>query len=617
MKLQRTSAPSAPHYRWAGRVALVALLAGCSSDVEAPIDPAAMPSELSPDVSNVPGSNSSNVPGANTTPGGVNPDMPPGSGTMGPTPNGTMPAPSSTDGPALPPVEDPPPPLPACGTPATSQIPRLTNAQYENTVYDLLKTVPSGLLATEQQGEISKSVMDGYHLSADSIAAQVMADPALKANFMKCEPVDDGAACLSETIQEFGQRAYRRPLTADETAAYEELVAKRSEITETGSVDEVAELLLRTFLKSPNFLSRAELAEVSDGAVFKLSSYEVASRLSYMLWDSMPDDDLFAAAAADQLQTREQIVSHARRMISDDKARSVVSKFHREYLHLTSTGRWGATQKDATLFPSFSTAVVPDMILETEMLLDKVFTSGGGFQDLLTTNVAFVTANTAPLYGLNPADFTEEPQEVQLEDRPGFLTRVGFLAAFSNQNRTNPIVRGAFITKDVLGIDPGPPDPDVTQQPLPNTPGLDTIREKVDAMTAGDPCVTCHGPFINPPGFVLEAYDATGALQTVERDTGAPIDTQAEVVFTREGGAELVSTPAEMMAKIAESIEAQKFYASKWVGYAYKRELTEPDACTAEALSARVAAGGYSIQDLLTDLTQTDSFVTRAIEVTP
>src|SRR5690606_2608246 len=117
---------------------------------------------------------------------------------------------------------------------------------------------------------------DGYRLSADNIAASVMADPELKSNFLRCTPEGDGVACLSETIREFGRRAYRRPLTDEEAARFDDMVARRAELTATGSVDEIAQVILATFLKSPSFLQRSELAETADASGnFKLSGHEV------------------------------------------------------------------------------------------------------------------------------------------------------------------------------------------------------------------------------------------------------------------------------------------------------------------------------------------------------
>lgn len=562
-----------------------------------------------------------------TTPGVVDPGNPntpsPSATTPGsPTPN--VPVPPGEPG-AQPPKK-PDVAASECvpGTPATSQLPRLTNAQYERTVYDLLGVEANGLLSAEQEGAINKTIWDSYVASAKAIAKKVMASTELKSNFMSCTPTGDGSECLRSTIVDFGARAYRRPLTDDEIADFEEhILQKREEVTESNTPDQVAELILATFLQSPQFLQRAELGEDTDAeGNFVLTSYEVASRLSYLLWGSMPDEELFVAAKNDALKTKEQVLAQATRMLEDDKARFISREFHDKYVQLTDSqkaDRWASTMKSANLFPAFVPQVASDMIIETQMLFDDVFTADGTFQDLFLTKTGFVTSRTAPIYGLT-GNFGDTPTKTTLDDsRPGFLTRIGFLAAFSNQERNNPIIRGAFITKDVLGIDPGAPDPNVGNTPLPNDPSLDTLRKRVDAMTAGDACANCHEKFINPPGFVLEAFDASGAIQSVDRTVvpeGAALDTKATLRVTMSGETVEVDGPVQMMQAIANSRDAQRLYAAKWVGYAFDRVLTEPDVCTVDALSAKLAAGGYSIKNLMTDLTQQNYFLTRAVEVT-
>jgi hypothetical protein len=646
-----------PHCVWLARFALTALLVGCSSDVGSPTTMADGPAGMTPGASgtgsvvtdangNVVGTvdANGNVVDANgMVVGMVDPNtgevIDPSTGgvvgsttTTGDTTGGTAtPGDTSTPGDTtategttattgddMPSTGSTATPVDCSSTPVpvTTQIPRLTNSQYNRTIFDLVGATAPGLLAIEQAGDITNSIWGGYTLSAETIAADVMSDPAKMSNFITCTPVGDGADCLSQTITEFGLKAFRRPLTPEEVASFEALVAQRAEITDTGSFEEIAEVLLQAFLTSPSFLMRAEIAEQPDAnGNFTLSSYEVASRLSYMLWGSMPDDELFAAAAADQLQSKEQILTQARRMVADPKARDIAAEMHREYLELYAGSRWDSAAKDSTSFPTFSQAAVPDMIEETEMLFDNIYASGGSFQDLLTTPKAYVTANTAPLYGLDAAMFGAEPTEVDLDPtmRPGFLTRVGFLAAYSPQTRTSPIIRGAFITKRVIGIDPGAPDPAAANTPLPDDPTLDTNRKRVEQQTSPPTCAGCHATIVNPSGFVMEVFDSAGVEQTTERDTGAPIDGVAEVRFDPDANTGvLINNPGELAANIAASASAQRLYAARWVGYAYGRELTDADACTADALGAKVNAGGYSIQDLLTDLTQTEYFQTRA-----
>jgi hypothetical protein len=322
------------------------------------------------------------------------------------------------------------------------------------------------------------------------------------------------------------------------------------------------------------------------------------------------------------LKTKQQVLAHAQRMVADDKARFIAREFHDRYVHLTDSqhaDRWTATSKNETLFPAFVPQVTADMIMETQMVFDDVFTSDGSFQDLLLTKTGFVTSRTAPIYGVT-GNFTDTHTKTTLdESRPGFLTRIGFLAAFANQERTNPILRGSFVTKDVLGVDPGNPDPAVANTPLPTDPTLDTLRKRVDTMTSNAGCSECHTPFINPPGFVLEAFDSAGASRTVDKtivESGVPLDTTANVKTSFDAEPVSVANPSELMTLIANAPSAQRHYAAKWVGFAFDRVLTGPDLCTVDAMSAKLAAGNYSIRNLITDLTQQDYFTTRSAEVT-
>jgi hypothetical protein len=511
------------------------------------------------------------------------------------------------------------------GVAVTSQIPRLTNTQYDRTVRDLLGVTglatfdgssPSSLLATDQAGGLTNVGWAAYQTVGSDIAAQVMADPSLKTRFITCEPAV--GTCLHDTVVRFGRKAFRRPLAAEEVAAFDAAIAAGREITPTGAPAEVAEVLLYLFLISPSFLQREELQDVSDGAGhFRLSSYEVASRLSYLLWGSAPDDTLSMAADEQKLMTPAQILEQAQRMVRDPRARDMVRAFHRSYALMGENTRWDNTNKDGALYPAFSKALVAPMQQEIEMFFDAVvFEQNGTFQDLILSRDAFVSSATAPLYGLDPGQFGAALTRTTLgPDRPGFLTRLGFLNAYSGYSGTSPILRGAFITKQVLGIAIGAPPPGAEQTPLPEaTADLNTNRKRFDAMTAGASCAGCHRPFVNPPGFALEAFDTVGRWQTSEHDTGAPIDTSADVVVDSGDPAVHVTGPAELMAAIAESRGAKAQYASKWLSYAFEREAHPDDACTAQQLAAKMTASGYTVLNLITDLTQSLAFRVRTAE---
>ncbi len=508
------------------------------------------------------------------------------------------------------------------GVAITSQVPRLTNAQYDRTIADLLgvQTLtaaggvqPSTILATDQSGGLTSLAWSAYQTVADMISQQVTSDPTLLKNFMNCTP---SAQCLQNTIVSFGRKAFRRPLSQDELTRFNAIVTNGASMSASSSMQDIATTVLYMFLISPSFLTRAETnATMDSSGNIQLSSWEVAQRLSYMLWGSIPDDALNTAADNNALTTQAQILAQAQRMLTDDKARLKMADFHRYYILMGPNTRWDNINKDTSLFPDFDPSMVPTLEQEEEKFFDGVsMVHKGTFQDLILSPLAYVNSATAPMYGLDPSGFTSDFQETKLDvtQRPGFMTRVGFLNAYAFYNRSSPIHRGAFIMKQVLGMPIGSPPPGASQTALPDaTADLNTNRKQVDAQTSGDACAGCHHTYINPAGFAMESFDAVGSWQTTELSTGAPIDSTSDVVIDNQ--TVHVTGPVDLMNKIAASTMAQHRYAEFLTSYLYEREDDPSDCGTVNALAAKIAPGGYSIQNLVTDLTQTIQFRTRAV----
>jgi hypothetical protein len=521
----------------------------------------------------------------------------------------TVPAPDS-DGTELPDVGG----VPGCvpGVTPTSQLSRLTGSQYDRTTNDLLglNGTPSQMLAPDSTASVAQRDWDGYQVAAKALAAEVMGNAQAKAKLLTC--AEDTSACAQELVVKIGARAFRRPLTDSEVTRYQALYENRAQLTETGSFDEAVQLIVEAFLSSPYFITVAELSEAQDGDSFVLDAYEVASRLSYMLWGTMPDETLFAAAAAGELATADQIRTQALRMLGDARARELVLDFHRMYTNMTgATSRWQLIDHDTSKYPHFSPEQVPVLYAEAERFFDTiVFEEGGSFQELMTSTRAYVNADTAPLYGLTPSDFGSELEPVELDDRPGMFTKAGFLTAFSKFDSTSPILRGAFIQKNILCTPMGAPPPGASDNTSP-TDGAVTVREVTDAKTAAGDCKTCHHTIINPTGFLFESFDATGKLQTT--DNGEPINTVASVYMGDEGFREF-SGAADFAQALAESPSAQRCYAQNWVQFAYNRSLSSADVCTVDSMTEKLTAGGYSVRDLIADLTQSDSFRLRAVD---
>ncbi len=510
---------------------------------------------------------------------------------------------------------------------ATSQIPRLTNAQYERTVRDLLGvttlTAPpysglrlSALLADDSQSPLTDIRWSGYWTAARAIAAQVMGDEALRPRFLACTPTGDGTACLHDTIVAFGRRAFRRPLSPAEVARFDKIVAARARITATGTPAEVAEVLLETFLASPSFIQRAEITSTPDGqGHYTLSPFEVASRLAYTLWGSAPDDLLNQAADTSQLGTREQIRAQAVRMVADPRARDQVAAFHVYYLWPIWSA--GLQAKDPARFPAYNSTFANDANGELQRFFDAIaIEQQGSFQDLLTSPLGFVTRATASTYGLDGSRYGAGLTAVTLDaaQRPGFLSRIAVLAATSGSSSTIPFRRGGYVIRNVLEVELPWPHPTNFSIPVAPAGGFPTNRAYVEAYTASADCTPCHATQVDAADFVFEAYDALGAWRTTDANTGAPIDTSVTMVI--DGVSVALAGPADLMAHLKDSDDAQRAYARRLVSYAYEREEDPLDAGMVDALAARIAGKGYPVINLFVDLTQSDAFTLRA-KVTP
>lgn len=508
--------------------------------------------------------------------------------------------------------------------PETSRVPRLTHEQYDRTVADLLGAPdlrPSEMLPPDTTGPIDARLWDGYRVAAERVAAELTARSGALSALLPCTPSGDGAACAHDFVVAFGRRAFRRPLSSDEVARFDALFAQRAALTDGGSFDEGVALLVEAFLQSPSFLLRAERSTERDGARIPLEDHDVASRLSYMLWNSMPDDTLLDAADQGQLSSREQIRAQAERMLGDPRARRMVEAFHRRWLHMegSDAARWSEIVRDPARYPGFREEMVPLLRDETLRFVDHVvFEREAGFAALITEPTAFVNRDLAPLYGLDASSYgdTLEPVPLDPTERAGIFTRLGFLASHAMYDRTSPILRGAYLQKEVLCLELGAPPPGAEMTPLPTpSPGLVTTRQRVNEQTSSPACASCHEQYINPVGFAFEHFDALGAYRAL--DNGEPVDASGTAML---GGAEETSftSATDLSEAIARSPTALRCYARQWVRYAYARQ-SAADRCTIEQLGARLGEDGYSILDLLVDLTQTDAFRHRAVgtETTP
>ena len=510
-------------------------------------------------------------------------------------------------GPRLPPVdcEGADPLVPS------ERVPRLTFEQYDRAVRDLvgLDVHPASELGGDPGDVFTRQLVDGLEAAAADVAAQLVADDAALARVMPCMPASaaDEAACASELIRSFGRRAYRRPLSEAERARYELLFADRAMLTASGTFLEGVQLIVEAFLQSPGFLLRVEQSTtVRDGRI-PLTPYELAQRLSFALWGSVPDDVLLDAAESGALASPDEVRRQAERMLGEPAARELVAGEHRVWLGMEGAYAhfWTNVRRDS--HPEF--AGITDEDLATDVLgsLDRaVFEDDGSVVDLLTTTRGMVNERTAPLYGLSGPFSGWTP--VDLTDRPGVLTRVGFLASHARATRSSLIYRGAFVVRRLLCEEVGTPPAGAESTPLPETSGLVTTRDRVDAMTSGGTCASCHTHRINPAGYALEGFDEVGRARAL--DNGEPVDTTGSI----QVGAETLAyeDPATFATALAESPSVQRCYVRRWVELTFDRDMAREDRCVVNDLADRLSTPGYGVRDMLLDLVVTDGFLHRS-----
>ncbi|HXJ19206.1 MAG TPA: DUF1592 domain-containing protein [Polyangia bacterium] len=517
------------------------------------------------------------------------------------------------------------------GIPATTQFRRLLNTQYDATVRDLLGVtsvtapegtgVPSSVLYADFDGPMVSDAWRIYQDVGSAIATQVMGSSTLKSNFITCDPSASG--CLQQTIQTFGRKAFRRALTTDEVTRFQALGSG----TPTGTPTEVATATLFAFLVDPSFLYIEEtnttpVTSSTGVAALGLSSTEVAARLSYMIWGTTPDATLSTAADMNQLQTASQILSQAQRMVGvANKTSGQLSAFHDHWVQMDNSGQhWWHIDHDTTMFPLYSLADRPAYQAEMDQFFATVAQTGT-YKDLFKSNVGFVDQDMAKIYGVTasnaPANGTSSTTQVMLDanQRPGFMTRLGFLSSYSHYNDTSPILRGAFMVIYMLGVNVPPPPPGAAMTPQPAGTYM-TNRDKVNALVtmSGTSCAGCHVNVINPPGYVMENFNSIGQWQTVDQ-LGGQIDATADVDFG-DGNPVHVTSVGQLMDGIANSSAGQATYAQYWVAYGYGRGANPQDQCVADTIATKVATGTYPIINILTDLTQSDQFRMR-VRATP
>lgn len=472
---------------------------------------------------------------------------------------------------------------------------RLTDAEYRHTIRDLLGEAlpppPLGRLANRHPADDSPFPAGAWvtashdarqlmELAERVAASAVQRLPALLP--VGCFPTpaapSDEEACVRRFLEGFALRAFRRPLPV---AEIEDLVLQHRELRAAPMSAPFADALrvvIATILQMPDFLYRGEVGDggggMRDGPLLRLGHYQMASRLSYFAWSSMPDAELFRAASAGELHDPGKVVTQLRRLLEDPRARDAVRDFHVQWLDLDYLAE---LSKHPMLYPRWTPEIARLLLAETGDFAASVLlgpTADGKIETLFTSTRTIIDPRLGSIYDRPDLLAASGPQAVTLDParRSGLLTQGAFLARHASEMADHPIFRGITVLNRILCVPIVPPvdvDIPILPDPMPNQ----TTRQRVEAATRVHPaCRSCH-EMVDPLGFAFSHYDAIGAYRTT--DGGLPIDASGKV--TVEAETFQFANAIELTRQLGQSRQVRNCMARRWTQWALRRADTESE----------------------------------------
>ncbi len=409
-------------------------------------------------------------------------------------------------------------------------------------------------------------------------------------------------ACATKIVSLLARRAYRRPTTADDV---QPLLTFYDLGRRKGTFDAGIQMALRRVLASPKFVFRGEHepANLKPGDVYALTGSELASRLSFWLWSSIPDDHLLAEAQAGTLSTGAGMVAQVRLMLADPRASALTTNFAGQWLHLRNLR---SIVPNSSEFPDFDDNLRQGLEREAELFFRSIVTEDRSVLDLMTADYTFLNERVAKLYGI-PGVYGTQFRRVHLTDdaRRGLLGKGAVLMVTSHPDRTSPVVRGKWVLENLVGLPPAPPPPNVP--PLKDRDAgaqPRTMRQQMEEHRASPVCAGCH-KVMDPIGFALENFDAVGAWRT--SDGGAPIDASGQLADgTRVEG---VVALREALVKRPEIFVGT--FTEKLLTYALGRGLTADDMPAVRRIVREAAADNYRFSSLVAAIARSTPFRLR------
>jgi len=399
------------------------------------------------------------------------------------------------------------------------------------------------------------------------------------------------------------RRAYRRPVT---DADVQPLLMLFRDSRREGTFDGGIEAALQLLLASPRFLFRVEEnpVDVTSGTAYRIPDLELASRLSFFLWSSIPDDELLQVAADGKLKDAATLERQVQRMLADPKSDALVANFAGQWLQLRNLRTFQPNSDD---FPDFDDNLRQAFLREAEMFFGSIIHEDRSVIDLMTADYTFVNERLARHYGI-PGVYGSQFRRIEVSDdaRRGLLGKGAILAVTSHATRTSPVVRGKWVLENILGIPPAPPPADVpTLKENEQGEKPQTLRERMAAHRANAVCASCH-KVMDPIGFALENFDAVGAWRT--REPGGAIDASGELA----DGSKIDGTIALRQALVRRPDVFAQTMTEKLFTYGLGRGLDYHDMPAVRAIVRDAGRSGYRFSSIVLGIVKSVPFRMRA-----
>jgi hypothetical protein len=419
---------------------------------------------------------------------------------------------------------------------------------------------------------------------------------------LTCDP-NSGQACVEKIVSDLARRAYRRPVSKADVAPLMKFVALGK--AEGLSTEQGIQIAIQAMLVSPHFLFRIE-HDAEPSKAHPVTDIDLASRLSYFLWSSMPDTKLLALAEARQLRAPGVLEAQVRRMLADPKASALADNFAGQWLE---TRNLDSIKPDPQKFPEWGPELRDAMKTETRMFFESMLRENRPLSDFLNARYTFLNERLAKHYGIAGVTGPEFRRvELTTDQRGGILAQASVLAVSSYPTRTSPVIRGKYVLQNILGAPPPPPPPDVPPLDEESVGNAGSMRQQMEKHRSNAICASCHSR-MDVLGFGLENYDALGKWRT--KDGKFPIDSSG----TFPNGKSF-SSPAEMRALLTGNMpEFARCVIEKMLTYALGRGLEPYDRRTVDELNRKLAASGYHFETLVNEIVNSLPFQNRRGEV--